>query len=163
LAPVEEPVPLKVKDVLLQSSTPTPAETETVGSVVLAKTETFALEVQPVTVLVTSKLYVPAAFTTGISVVEPETRPGPVHRYAKLAPVEEPEPLKVSDVLLQSSTPTPAETDTVGSVVLADTETLALEVQPVTVLVTSKLYVPAAFTTGASVVEPETMPGPVHR
>ena len=61
------------------------------------------VEVQSLLVLVTNKLYVPGASTTGVSVVAPETilPLGVVHKYVKAGPCEEPVALSCTVELLQ--------------------------------------------------------------
>ena len=51
---------------------------EAVGTLAVFCTMTEAVEEQPLFVLVTDKMYVPAAFTIGVNELTPLTIPGPV-------------------------------------------------------------------------------------
>lgn len=88
-------------------------------------------EVQPLLVFVTVRVYVPAAFTTGERVVAPETIPplGPVHKYVKVGPEEDPAPFKATVGWAQVIT-AGGPASAVGGVVLLTTVTVAVFVHP---------------------------------
>ena len=107
-----------------------------VGCTVFSATVAEAVEVQKLVVFVTVSVYVPPMFTTGLSVIPPETMP-PVgdQLYVKFPPVELPVPFNVTVILVQSMLPGALAT-AVGSCVSPPMVTIAVEVQPVVVFVT---------------------------
>ena len=119
----------------------------------LCKIRVVAEAVQPVVVLVTTILYVPAWLTKGESVVGPETILPlvVVQAYVKLLPCDDPVPLICNCGTRQFRFPDAAAT-AVGGVVLVGTLTVAVLLQAVVVLVTRKVYTPVELTVGVRIV-----------
>ena len=133
---------------------------EAPGALVLEVTLAVAVLVQVVMLSVTTTLYDPDTFTVGLC-SEEEYPLGPVQLKVGLAALVE--VVRLIDDTRQFSVPLVVAREGAGVPVTLVT---AVCVQPLTLLVTFKVYVPAAFTTGVSVVLPLTMfppPAAVHK
>ena len=133
-----------------------PAVADTVGGWTLLVTDTEANAVQPLVLLVTTRVYVPTALTTGDRVVAPETICPPleaVHKYA--APGVEPVPLSVVVGCWQVMEGFAGPATAVGGVVLAVTVTKATLVQPWSSVTVTELL-PGVVNCAWLVIEPFT-------
>jgi hypothetical protein len=153
-ADVEEP--LKAIDVTVQDNTLSiPALA--FGAVLFKVTKTTSVIKHPLAGLVTVTVYVPAAFTSGVAVIAPETMFPPLLAiHEKVAPAVVDEPLKANEVTVQVNILS-APAFAFGTVLFNVTKTTSVAVHPLIGLVTVNVYVPAAFTVGVAVVLPETM------
>gem|GEM_PF-2833524 len=92
--------------------------------------------------------------TDGVSVVPPETIPGPDHWY--VAPAVDEDPPSNTDVTVHVRTlASPASA--FGRVLFNVTIAKSVAEQPLSGSVTVRVYVPAASTTGVAVLAPERM------
>lgn len=130
----------------------------TVGASVSAVTTTKSEAVQPLARLVTVKVKVPAWLMVGAKLEPPSRMPEPladVQTVVKLGfPVAEAEPCKLTCRLSQViflSTPALAAGGSMSLVTVSQ----VVELQPFTVLIAVKQYVPMAPTVGFKVVPPE--------
>ena len=130
-----------------------PPEACAPGWLISCKTFTLAVLVHPLAGSVTVNTYVPGAEITG-SLIALENPLGPLH--ANVAPAVELEPIKVRLVLMQDKDPDP-EAPAIGAVLFAVTTTWSVLVQPVPIAVTTRVYVPAASTTGVALLAPLTI------
>lgn len=129
------------------------------GTPAAAFTATCEEEVQPFAGSVTVNVYVPAAFTTGVAVLPPETIPAPVQ--LNVAPLVEDDPFRVAEGEAQVNV-CAAPAFEFGVLVFVFTTTCAGAEHPFAGSVTVNVYVPAALTVGVAVFPPEIIPGPAQ-
>src|SRR3972149_2242185 len=129
----------------------------TFGGATSDVTSATSVAVHPFAGLVTVSVYVPAASTSGVAEVAPETMCPPALAFQlKGAPGVLDEPARLICVTTHVRTLS-GPASTFGGVTSEVTSATSVAVHPFAGLVTVSVYVPAASTSGVAVAAPETM------